>query len=295
MTNLKMAAAAIAVCAWTMSTVSDAAEVRLKPYVLAEEAPCTPETYDAKIIAVREALRGAGFEVAGETNPYDGAHIFVITNAALKKHAAASPSGGFGAAQRVAVTRVGDQAQVSWTNPVWMANAYRMGADLSDVAASLRNAIGGKAEFGSREGMTAKQLRDYHYMVFMPHFTDQVVLAEYASHAQALATVEAGLASAKSVKRVARVDVPGTEQTLFSVAILAGDGADTKVMQTTDSGVIKHTAHLSYELLVSGKRALMLHGKFRIAQSFPDLSMRTFMKISGAPSGIEDALRAAVK
>ena len=31
----------------------------------------------------------------------------------------------------------------------------------------------------------------------------------------------------------------------------------------------------------------MLHGKFRIAQSFPDLTMGTFMKISGAPAAIE--------
>jgi hypothetical protein len=97
------------------------------------------------------------------------------------------------------------------------------------------------------------------------------------------------------VKKVARIDVPGSEQTLFSVAILAGDGADATVMKSTDGHALKHTAHLPYELLVSGKKALMLHGKFRIAQSFPDLTMGTFMKISGAPDGIEKALRQAVK
>jgi hypothetical protein len=40
----------------------------------------------------------------------------------------------------------------------------------------------------------------------------------------------------------------------------------------------------------------MLHGKFRIALDFPDLTMGTFMKISGAPSAIEEKLKAvAVK
>jgi hypothetical protein len=295
MARLRVAAAAAGLCVLVGSTSPRAAEERLKPYVLAEEAPCTPATYDAKVGEVRVALQGAGFEIAGEVDPYEGAHIFVITNAALKKYAAASPAGGFGAAQRVAVTRVGDQAQVSWTNPVWMANAYRMGVDLADVATSLRNAIGSKEQFGSEDGLTAKQLRDYHYMVFMPHFDDQVTIAEYASHEQALAKVEAGLAKATAVKKVARVDVPDTEQTLFSVAIATGDGADAKVMKTTDVGTLKHTAHLSYELLVVGRKAVMLHGKFRIAQSFPDLSMKTFMKISGAPSGIENTLRDAVK
>ena len=39
----------------------------------------------------------------------------------------------------------------------------------------------------------------------------------------------------------------------------------------------------------------MLHGKFRIAQSFPDLTMGTFMKISGAPDGIEKVLGGLLK
>jgi hypothetical protein len=34
----------------------------------------------------------------------------------------------------------------------------------------------------------------------------------------------------------------------------------------------------------------MIHGKFRIAQSYPDLGMGTFMKISGAPDGIAKGL-----
>jgi hypothetical protein len=46
---------------------------------------------------------------------------------------------------------------------------------------------------------------------------------------------------------------------------------------------------------VSGKHAYMLHGKFRIAQSFPDLSMGNFMNISGAPDAIENSIKEAIK
>ncbi len=35
------------------------------------------------------------------------------------------------------------------------------------------------------------------------------------------------------------------------------------------------------------------HGRFRIAASFPDLGMGTFMKIVKAPGAIRDALAAA--
>jgi translation initiation factor 2 gamma subunit (eIF-2gamma) len=107
--------------------------------------------------------------------------------------------------------------------------------------------------------------------------------------------VEKGLAQSKEVRRISRIDIPGKEQSLFSVAILGGSGSDATVMKATDTAPQRHTAHLPYEFLVSGGKAVMLHGKFRIAQSFPDLTMGTFMKISGAPAAIEDAIRGAVR
>jgi hypothetical protein len=62
-------------------------------------------------------------------------------------------------------------------------------------------------------------------------------------------------------------------------------------MSSIDTGALRHTTHLPYEVLVSGKNAYMLHGKFRIAQSFPDLSMGNFMSISAAPDAIETILK----
>jgi len=47
---------------------------------------------------------------------------------------------------------------------------------------------------------------------------------------------------------------------------------------------------LPYELLVSGPDVIALRGRFRIAQSFPDLTMGTFMKIRSAPGAIKSTL-----
>jgi hypothetical protein len=283
--------AAVVVLLLAAVTAAVAAD-RLKPYVLAEQAP---GTLDAKIAAVRLALQGAGFEIAGEAAPYDRAHVFVVSNAALKQNAGGSPLGGFGVAQRVAVTSVGDQVQVSFTNPTWMANVYRMKSELADVSTALRTALGAKEEFGSKEGRTAESLRSYHYMMFMPYFNEQVVLGTFASSAEAAAKLEAGLGASQEAKLIYRVDVPGTEQIVFGIAILAGEGADDTVMKITDTAARRRTAHLPYEVLVAGGRVLMLHGKFRIAQSFPDLTMGTFMKISGAPDGIAKVLGGLLK
>jgi hypothetical protein len=263
-----------------------------KPYVLASE-----ESGDVakKINKAKKALAAQGFSVAGEYAPYAGAHVVVITSDALRAGAANSDTGGYGAVQRVAFTEAGDRVQVSYTNPLWMGNMYRMESDMQSVADKLETALGRQQDFGTEDNWTSKKLRKYHYMMFMPRFNDQVTLAEYGSHQEALAAVEQGLEAGNGGSaKIYRVDVSGKDESLFGVGLKEGEGADAAVMEVTDKGALKHTAHLPYELLVSGNKVLMLHGKFRIAQSFPDLTMGTFMKISGAPDGIKDAFKAVV-
>ncbi len=264
----------------------------LKPYVLASESGGSVAQLVGK---TKQALVNQGFEVAGEYAPYPGAHVIVVTSDALRAGAAGSNTGGYGAVQRIALTQAGDKVQVSYTNPVWMGHMYQMDADMEAVAGKLAAALGRQQDFGTEDKWSVEKLRNYNYMMFMPHFTDQVTLAEYGSHKEALAAVEAGLAAGTGgTSKIYRVDVSGKDESVFGVGLKEGDGADGTVMKVTDNTVLKHTAHLPYELLVSGNKVLMLHGKFRIAQSFPDLTMGTFMKISGAPDGIKDAFRAAV-
>ena len=275
-----------------VGTAAAAKDAVLRPYVIATENPGVV----ADVVAqTRTALAQAGFEIAGEYAVSAAGHVIVITSDALRAAAAKTPDGGFGAVMRVSVTQAGDVVQVAYTNPAWVANICRLAAEPEGVASALEKALGRREEFGSKSGLTAKNLRSYHYMMLMPYFDDQVVLGTFATHADATAKLEAGLAASKEARLIYRVDVPGTEQSLFGVAILAGEGADDKVMKITDTGARRHTAHLPYEVLVAGGRVLMLHGKFRIAQSFPDLTMGTFMKISGAPDGIAKVLGGLLK
>jgi hypothetical protein len=280
------------IIATVFSSVALAADGAYKPYILASQGA---GDVAAKVEETKQALTGAGFTIAGEYVPYADAHIIIVTNDALKKAAAGSDFGGFGAAQRVAVTKVGTNVQVSYTNPAYMANMYRMASNLDDITEAMVKALGNTQEFGVEKAMKAEDLREYHYMFAMPYFDDQLVLAEYADYQSALATVEKGLGNSKAVDLVYRVDVTGKDETVYGVAINEGDGADKTVMAITDQGDLRHTAHLPYEFLVSGNKAYILRGKFRIAQSFPDLGMGTFMKISQAPGAIVLSIKAAVK
>ena len=56
-----------------------------------------------------------------------------------------------------------------------------------------------------------------------------------------------------------------------------------------------HTAFLPYEFLVMDNEVHLLHGRFRIALSFPDLTMGTFTKIMSTPGDIEDLLKQIVE
>lgn len=264
---------------------------RVRPFVLAETSSAMLQE---KLPAVTGALTGAGFTIAGEYAPYEGARILIITDESLRKYAAQSPFGGYGAVLRVALTQQNGALQVSYTNPIWMGNVYRMTGDFATLQQRLRDALGWERDYGSEGGRTVDNLREYHYMLFMPYFDDHVMLARYDSHQAALDAVEAGLAAGKGgVSKISRVEVIGKDEVLFNVAIKEGAGADAPVMQIIDQSKTRHTAHLPYELLVSGDSVYALHGKFRIAQSFPDLTMTTFMKISDAPDGIETSLKTA--
>jgi hypothetical protein len=272
-----------------ISGVSLAEDISLKPYVLAYRGA---GTIDAKLGEVKAAVEREGFQVVGGYAPYKGTHIVVVTSEALRKNAANSGFGAYGAALRISITEKGKDLQVSYINPLYMAQAYRMKGTLADTAAKMEKALGKKETFGSKNGLTSAKLRNYHYMVLMPYFTDQVELAKYKSHEEAVKAVEANLATGKGgTVRVYRVDLDGKKESVFGVGIRAGDGADEAVMKTVDYGELKQAAHLPYELIVSDGTMYMLHGKFRIAVDFPDLTMGTFMKISGAPSAIENLLK----
>lgn len=283
-----------------VSTGAQAADALLKPFVLASKSAGTVAEKSAQ---VKTALLGGGFTVVGEYAPYAGADIIIVTNDELKKNAAASENGGYGAVQRVSITEVGKEVQVSYTNPVYMANVYRMNVDLSNVAAHLSSALGKVEEFGSAKGMTAKQARKYHYMMGMEYFDEPSVLAEYGSYEEAVQAVDAKLANNKNgVSKVYRVDVPGKKESVFGVA-MKGSGEnkymdDKFIMDEIDSQALKSTAHLPYEVLVSGGKVYALYARFRIAINFPDLSMmgsHSFMSIMKSPEAIRLALQKTVQ
>ncbi len=274
------------------------AEVMLKPFVLAETIKVDMSTVVGR---TKQNLSSAGFEIVGEVSPYANTTILVVTNDSLKQNAAASDFGAFGAMQRVTITQVKNEVQVAFTNPVYMAQVYRMKSDLADVASALKKALGDQGEYGPEEGLTKEDLRDYHYKWLMPYFYDRLELAEYTSYQEAIAGVEKALAANKGgVSKVYRIDIPSKQATVFGVRLRGPEdndcSGDKYIMDRIDFKAVKSSGHLPYEMVVSKNKVYALPAEFRIAISFPDLSMmgsNSFASIMCAPSAIEDALTVA--
>ena len=148
--------------------------------------------------------------------------------------------------------------------------------------------------YGSDQNLSAEELRKYHYMFAMPYFQDWVDLASHGSHAEAVAAVERNLAASMIATKVFAVQIPGKEVALYGIA-LGGDKGESHFVPIIDIGEQKHTAFLPYELLVMGGDIVMLHGRYRIALSFPDLTMGTFSKIMATPGNIEDIMESLAR
>jgi hypothetical protein len=273
----------------------------LKPFVLGNAVPGTM----ADVVEYTKAkLTDQGFTVVGTYSPYPTATVICTSHPDISAAAAKAENGGFGAAQRVAITEVDGKLQVTYVNPAYLGTAYGLGK-LESVSAKLETALGHEQEYGSENGVKEKKLTPgkYHYKMLMPYFDDIDVLNTYADYQTGVQTVEANLAAGKGgTVKVYRIDLPGKDVSVFGVAILLGDGPDSgdrdtdkEVMNIIDYREIRSTAYLPYEIMVQGNEAIALRGRYRIAVNFPDTPMtgkHGFTKIMSSPGGIKNALKA---
>ena len=296
--NTKVLAVTAAAVISMASMVANAAG-EMKPFILGST---TTGSVGDQVAGVKKSLTDNGFEVVGEYSPYETAHIIIVTNNDLKKAAASHDRGGYAAGQRIAITKVGDQVQITYTNPVYMAAAYHVKGNISAVTSALKKALGEVKEFGPAEGMDAEDIAGYHYTFGMEYFDEPYSLASYDSHAEAIAAVEKGLAAqAGGATKVYRIDIPGGKQTVFGVGLSSETTGtkymdDTFIMNEIDFKETRSTAHLPYEILVTGDEVEALHARFRIAVNFPDLSMmgsNSFMNIMPSPDAIKASLTEA--
>jgi hypothetical protein len=244
--------------------------------------------------AAEKKLEAQGFKIVGKYFPknHAGFGVVVATDADMLKHIGDKGEQTIvGAGIRVGVKADGT---VSYINPDYWYRAF-FRKDFSDVektAASIQDrlakALGAGEGFGGDE--SARSLSNYRYMIGMERLdSSKNLLQEADSFDAAVKTVRDNLAKkAADTSKVYEVVIPGKQLAVFGVAFndpKTGDAAWMKAIEQPET-----MAALPYEIFVMGKEIHALHARFRLALSFPDTGMGTFMRISHIPGEINDTL-----
>jgi len=279
-----------------------------KPYTL---GTVTDQTIAQIKPVIETNLKKNGFKIVGSYSPAEDKNKAVIVVTSKDLVDAVTKVGGltgFAAGFRVAFTTdpKTHKTTVSYMTPKYWGIAYfrddfkKVSTNYDNLSKAIAKVFTGYSDykgltFGSKDGVSGDDLEDYQYMWGMPEFDDTIELNEFDSYKAAVAKIDANMKKGvKDLELVYAIEIPGKNLKVYGIA-MKGKKGEKSFVPTIDFAAQKHTAFLPYEILVDGDEVHMLHGKYRIALSFPDLSMGTFTKIIFTPGNIEDLMESATK
>lgn len=270
----------------------------LSPYIKVGESKESIQKVTEKVI---QTLKTNSFTVLGYYNPSAKSSLVTIafTRNDLKNTVVKVPDrGALAAAMKVGLVEKNGKVTISYTNPDYLLRAYlslnysrfksvftRFSADVKTAFTSLGNEF---TPFGGVVG--ADELPKYHYKIMMPYFTDPVTLNEFESFEEGLRIITKNLEAKKgNTVKVYSIVYNSQKVAVFGIGLLDKEAGEPNFLPKIGED---HAAALPYEIILQNNKATMLHGKYRIALHWPDLTMGTFMKIMSTPGDIEDTMEA---
>jgi len=276
---------------------SGLAQAAYQPFV--EGAPFAGDI-DAAVADARGKLESQGFDIVGDYAPTEGVHIVVVSNEAMRQTAAKTKRGGYGAVLSVAFEQTDDGTRISYQNPQYIANGYRLDDDNEAAFQALAGALGAKGYFGA-EPISEANLRTYQYAFGLETFVDAVDLGSFRSFSAADKQItERAQNGELGTQLVYRVKIPGKDQIVYGVAMQTDDpnAHGAALVQAVDHDAPRGYAFLPYPVLLDGNAAETLNLRFRMALFFPDLPMMggdaSFFKLRSAPDAVNKLLIAVV-
>ena len=264
----------------------------INPYLYGD--PLSAGNVQVVAASAEKRLEAEGFKVVGKYFPkhYPGHGIVIATDEAILKEIAETGKQTIASA----AIRVGVKADgtVSYTNPDYWYRAFfrnrfsSVENTVEGMQKKLAKALGAGQGFGGDE--SAKSLSNYRYMVGMERLdASKNKLVETESFNDAVKTVRDNLAKkVAGTAKVYEVVIPGKQLAVFGVAFTDEENGDASWLKTINAP--ESFASLPYEIFVIGNEVQALHARYRIALSFPDTGMGTFMRISNVPNMIRDTL-----
>jgi len=268
----------------------------LTPYI---KVGTSNKSIDQVSKQVVDALKSNSFTVLGDYHPAgkEDLKIIAFTNNDIKNTVIkVKDRGALAAVYKVGLVKKNGTITISYTNPEYLLRAYlqddyaKYTSVFSKFDSNLKTAL---SELGSDftpfgGTVDADDLKEYHYKMMMPYFTDPIKLNEFASFDEGLKIIKANLKAQKgNTKLVYELVYQSEKVAVFGVGLESPETGEADFLPTIGEA---HAAALPYEIILQGTKVTMLHGKYRIALFWPELSMGTFMKIMSTPGNIEDTL-----
>ncbi|MDV7187664.1 hypothetical protein R3X25_10260 [Lutibacter sp. TH_r2] len=274
------------------------ASQELSPYIKVGESTESVENISAKIITT---LQNNQFTVLGTYNPSSKMNLKVITftNNTLKNTVIkVKDRGALAAVFKIGLVKKDGKVVISYTNPDYILRAYlgdsfnTYKSVFSKFSSDLKTAMTPFGTYFKQFGgkIKADKLKKYHYKVMMPYFSDPVTLNEFSSFEEGLKIIETNLNARKgNTTKVYTLKYTNQKVAVFGVGLRSGKDGEANFLPKIGEN---HVAAMPYEIILQGTKATMLHGKYRLALHWPELTMGTFMKIMSTPGDIEDTLEA---
>ena len=226
---------------------------------------------------VKSALRDNGLKIVGEYDAMQNSnyHIIAYTDGTLKNDASKKDR-AFAAVQKVMISKV--DKQLVFTNPEYFLHAFLQDDYKANDAKKLNTTLAkafGKLE-GSKEVLEDDDIAGYHFMMGMPYYEDMIEVAKGKDLADKLETNAAD-------NIVFKMQVGNA--ILYGIAMPTEKGEKYYLSEIKGE---KNAAFLPYMVMIEGDEAKILHPKYYLAISYPNLSMGEFMSISGTPGDIEE-------
>jgi uncharacterized protein (DUF302 family) len=250
---------------------------------------------------VDQALQKIGFKIVGTYKPENNKDFMVIAfsrpdlqNTVVK----VKDRGALASVLKVGLKSNGTETTISYLNPNYMFNAYlrddysEHAKALDKIALDVKTALSplGDINEGFGGSLSVDKLRKYHYKMMMPYFSDPVELREFSSFEEGLKIIEKNLNSKKgNTKLIYKIKYKTDEVCVFGIGLMDKNTGEAHFLPIIGDD---HVAAMPYEIILQGKIATILHGRYRIALYWPELSMGTFMKIMSTPGDIEDTMEA---
>lgn len=273
----------------------------LSPYIKIGE---TTETLQQASEKITQTLKNNSFTILGSYNPSNKSTLKVIafTRTDLKNTVVkVTDRGALAAVFKVGLVSKNGKVTMSYTNPEYLLRAYlgdnhnTYKSTFQKFDADLKNAFSTIGDESKPFGGTVKaeNLKKYHYKVMMPYFTDPITLNEFSSFEEGLKIIEANLKAKKGATLLVYKLIYQKENiAVFGIGLQDKAKGESYFLPIIGEDNI---AAMPYEIILQDKKATMLAGKYRLALSWPELSMGTFMKIVSTPGNIEDTLEAICK